>query len=412
MRILVVSFILIVALAALGSCTAAGPAAGGTALLAGELREASSLNWGSPVVVDNRAWGGNADRLGLAFVGGNPAAAYTLWNGKTMRYSLCYVRASNASGSAWGSVKTVATMPSTQANNTYVSICVANGNPALCYLDQGGGNVNNHELRFVRATDATGSRWGSPVTVDSGQDPGAGAKMIIVNGNPAITYTQMQGGHGKYVRALDANGTTWGEPQVLDATATTAFGGSLAIVNGCPAVSYQLYTPTRELRFIRALDANGSTWGVPQTVASGATDGRYIYNRVCLINNAPAIVFSGSEFQDPSSVYFVRALDADGTVWPTDAVVLDAGGSLAHVSSVTTVGGLPAVACMTHSPSSGSYTLSFVQSLDSVGSAWAGPVTLAQLGAAAGHPALVEGAAGAGIAYYDSYRAMNYIRGQ
>ena len=60
---------------------------------------------------------------------------------------------------------------------------VVNGEPAIAFYDPTNGN-----LRYIRATDATGSTLGAPVTLGSGGTVGQFLSMIMVNGAPAVSY--------------------------------------------------------------------------------------------------------------------------------------------------------------------------------------------------------------------------------
>ena len=71
----------------------------------------------------------------------------------------------------------------------YTSLAVVNGKPAISYADSG-----NDDLKYARATDADGTTWGTPARVD-GRDPealrvGTHTSLAIVNGQPAISYSQ------------------------------------------------------------------------------------------------------------------------------------------------------------------------------------------------------------------------------
>jgi len=83
-------------------------------------------------------------------------------------------------------------------------LLVVNGNPAMAAYD-----VTRGSLLFVRATDASGTAWGTPVPVDVGGDVGRWISMQIVHGNPAIAYYDLTNADLKYVRATDASGTAW-----------------------------------------------------------------------------------------------------------------------------------------------------------------------------------------------------------
>ncbi len=125
------------------------------------------------------------------------------------------------------------------------SLASINGNPAISYR-----HFTNGDLRYVRVTDASGTAWGAPLTLDSAGETGMHASLASINGNPAISYYDFTNGDLRYVRATDANGAAWGAPLTLDSAGFTGLYSSLAMINGNPAISY--YDNTNDdLRFIR-----------------------------------------------------------------------------------------------------------------------------------------------------------------
>src|SRR5689334_14577304 len=103
------------------------------------------------------------------------------------------------------------------------------------------------------------------LTVDPGA-PGVKAGLFsspaIVGGRPAIAYSDDQQLAIKFVRALDAGGKTWGAPVTLDSTPQSGFKVCLRIVNGNPAVCY-FDTSRQRIKYARATDAAGTAWGTP-----------------------------------------------------------------------------------------------------------------------------------------------------
>ncbi|MEO6315755.1 MAG: hypothetical protein ABIO53_12470 [Chitinophagaceae bacterium] len=97
----------------------------------------------------------------------------------------------------------------------YSKLFVVNGNPAMAFYD-----ATRTNLVFVRATDASGASYGTPVTLDSIGSVGQYISLQIVNGNPAIAYYDVTNTDLKYVRATDASGTAWGTPLSIDVTVT------------------------------------------------------------------------------------------------------------------------------------------------------------------------------------------------
>jgi hypothetical protein len=71
-------------------------------------------------------------------------------------------------------------------------------------------------LKYVRATDASGSAWSSPLTLDSTGEVGWFTSLAVVNGYPAIGYYDFNNYDLKYVRATDTSGGAWGNLVILD----------------------------------------------------------------------------------------------------------------------------------------------------------------------------------------------------
>jgi hypothetical protein len=194
----------------------------------------------SPLTLDSAGAVGQYNSL--AMVNNNPAISYfDETNG-----NLKYVRATDFYGTAWS-------LPVTPDNSagtvgSYTSLKVVNGNPAISYYDE-----TNSDLKYVRATDASGTAWGTPITLDSTGDVGLYTSLAVVGGRPAIAYLSTTHPDLKYVRATDASGTAWGTPVILDNTGHVSSYCSLAVVNGSPAISYY-DTTTDDLKFIREED--------------------------------------------------------------------------------------------------------------------------------------------------------------
>ena len=74
--------------------------------------------------------------------------------------------------------------------------------------------------------------------------------MILVDGNPAISYYDRDNGALKYVRCLLPQGIVWGIPDFVDLSDDVGLYTSMLIVDGKPAISY--YDDTRkDLRFVK-----------------------------------------------------------------------------------------------------------------------------------------------------------------
>jgi hypothetical protein len=62
----------------------------------------------------------------------------------------------------------------------------------------------------VQATNATGTVWNTPISFDMGAVNGEYTTQAIVGGFPAVAYYDADNNTLRYVRANDALGTTWG----------------------------------------------------------------------------------------------------------------------------------------------------------------------------------------------------------
>ena len=135
-------------------------------------------------------------------------------------------------------------------------MAVVNGNPAISFYDS-----TNGKPTYVRALDAQGNTWGTPVAVDISGSNGWFTSLLVVDGNPAISYYDAN--HLKYVRATDRSGVAWGTPVGVDISGNVGYYTFLAIVDGNPAISYSDST-NRDLKFARL---TGSVWAI-ETVAN------------------------------------------------------------------------------------------------------------------------------------------------
>ena len=276
--------------------------------------------WNAPVVV---ASGGDVGQhSSLAVVNGNPAISYYAGG------SLVYIRATDTSGSTWGSPTTV----DTGTVGFYTSLVVVNGNPAISYF-----NGSTFDLMYVRATNSNGTAWSAPVTVHGAGITGTHTSMCIVNGNPAISYLASSGSSISYARASDADGNTWGSPVAVD---TGDMGGytSLAIVDGNPAISYyDASWFTEKLKYVRASDADGTTWGAPLAVDSASNVGEY--TSLAIVDGKPAISYYRNT---GGNLRYVQAKDASGSTWDAPLEV-DTDGSVGQYTSLEVINGWPSI---------------------------------------------------------------------
>jgi Ig-like domain CHU_C associated/Secretion system C-terminal sorting domain len=347
----------------------------------------------APITVD----GGFGIQVGQfssqKIVNGNPAIAYY----DVTNLDLKYVRANDASGSSWG---TPVTIQGVNKVGQYVSLLVVNGNPAISYYD-----ATAKKLMYVRANNANGTSWATPVTADASATTGPYTSMAIVNGKPAISYYDVTNTNLKYVQAGDANGTVWGTPVTIDGAApaiTTGQYTSLMVINGNPAIAYYDVTNT-DLKYVRATDVNGATWGTPVSAEASANDvGQYA--SLTIINGNPAISYYDNTNGD---LEYVRANDISGTSWGTP-VTISSTGTVGQYTSIATVNGNPAISYY-----DGAGFLKYVRATDVNGATWGTPGTVDGVsGDNAGQfTSLVVVNGNPAISYYDfTYKTLKFAR--
>lgn len=336
----------------------------------------------------------------LAQVDGRPAISYLDGNSGFFKY----VQALNPDGTRWSA-------PVTLGRATNVSqdsrLLVVNGNPAVLYYGNSNDGSQNGILIYIRSLDADGTTWGSPQIIDSIPGTGKSPSFAVINGNPAATYCR--GAYLLFVRALDANGTNWGEPLSFENLSIYGSGkqSSLVVVNGNPAIAYMQSLPNNRwgLGFVRSLDQNGTTWGTRQ-ILDDSSDQTGQYPSLAVIDGKPAISYFDYTNSD---LKYTRALDADGAAWGTH-VSLDHTGEVGSFDSLAEVGGHPAISY--YDTTNGN--LKYLRSQDTAGGNWPIPVTVdegfesGEVGSSVSH-AVING--NPAVAYYDiTNGALKYIR--
>lgn len=209
----------------------------------------------------------------------------------------------------------------------YSSIAVIDGKPAISYADR-----TNGYLKFVRSTNENGTEWADPVIVGGASASGRnilGTALLEVEGFPAIAFSD--GGVLWFVRATNSDGTSWG-------TEVEIGGGSpsnLAVVDGRPAVAFT-EASFRKVQFVRALDSTGSVWATPVDVSQPYSN-RGILPSLAIVNDRPSITYENSALR------FRRADDAQGSSWGAYEQL----GAVTDSVSLNVVNGNPAIAAIT-----------------------------------------------------------------
>ena len=291
--------------------------------------------WNTPVVVGQIAMkGGIAYDLDLEVVGSNrPAIGFSghLYNDP------CYVAATDTNGAAWGGF--VQAWPGGVCGTCELEM--VNGKPMLSALILG--------ARVASAKDILGNSWNKQVTAAATPWFTAGhtIKLKVINGNPALAYCDYLGTTPpttglKYVRATEPDGSAWGTPVWIDNKDDAGEGVHLAVINGFPAVAYVARSSSGgfEVRYKRALDANGSSWATAPVLVK--TDGRDVLG-LETVAGCPAIGLVTCQGHD---VLYFKGADADGTSFPLVHVIdeTDQNTGIGYLGgAMTTINGKPAV---------------------------------------------------------------------
>ncbi|NNE16524.1 MAG: hypothetical protein HKN51_16195 [Saprospiraceae bacterium] len=268
----------------------------------------------------------------LTVVNGYPAICY-----RDVNDNIMYVRALDVCGNNWGTAINISSLYI--ANITSVSspdLIIVDGHPAICFQDD-----SNLTFVYCRADDLDGSAWTQFKVVDSGNVIGRKCEMMVVNGNPAIVYNEEKdfcNGDIKYVRAADAQGNSWNSPIVLAGKQCTSGSQNIVniqILNGHPSASIQMVPSAASpyingIYFTRALDVDGNSWATPELVyPDGACLGHVV------VDNKPhVLVRIADNGVAPDSLVIAVSSDTLGAIWPGILDSIDFGSSSTYFGSI------------------------------------------------------------------------------
>jgi len=329
----------------------------------------------------------------LVVAEGNPAVGFV----KTGDGSdaVCYVRATDTLGTAWGVYQEYA---NTGATYTNTMLRIVGGKPAgVCstsFMIEGG------HIDFASAQDAAGDVWNSVTTVYGDFNIGPTAPGLMeVMGRPAVAFSSDDYSEDCklfYFRAENAEGTEWPETPVKVANMSNPSyaQSSMVFADGNPAI---LHTWWGGAIYVRSLDMYGNEWGTPTDLSHMSAR-----SSMTLIGHNPAVAIeTGGEL--PHTLIYRRALNPAGTEWDdTVTVVNDEGegvvGSQGRIC-LAEINDRPAIA-YSHTPGSFWFFVKYVVAKDSEGSEWNIPITVdaetdvsdgISLAEVAGRPALAYG---------------------
>ncbi len=315
-------------------------------LLFARAADAAGNSWNTTLITT-----GSAAEPSLAMVNGTPTIAYYSPSSSSLRV----VEATSSTGTNWGGTVLVANHADV---GRYCSLASVNARPAISYF-----NATSNNLEYVRFNAVN---WSSRVMVEGTGGAGRHSSLAVVNGRPAIACFRSTfvgaGGGLVYYRANDLNGSTWGARTTVDSnvgdlnTGSAVTNGtviSLAVVEGRPAIAY--YDEAEDvMKYVRASDTNGTTWGTPVSLPIFALSGGFNFTakggscRLAVLDGRPTVQFAAGP-----DVYVVTARDTIGTSWGSPSQIVNGSTSTAWAGGLLTTESQYASAFQIYRPSAG-----------------------------------------------------------
>ena len=140
---------------------------------------------------------------------------------------------------------------------------------------------------------------------------------------------------------------------------------SLCMVEGHPAISYYNWDEG-SLMYMRSVNPYGSSWPEPVLVDGHPGEDTGMHGSMQVVGGRPAIAHCTAD--TPAELRYVRALDSTGSAW--DVPVTVAVNSAGYYAALQVVSGRPAIAYH----ETDTFSLMYVRALDADGTAWAEPV--------------------------------------
>ena len=241
-----------------------------------------------------------------------------------------------------------------------------------------------------------------PLSVDTAGNVGFYTSLATLsNGWPAISYFDNSNRALKYVRANNADGTSWDLPVSVDTnTIVGGYSTSLAVVNSNPAISYYDIA-NGDLKYVRAADLLGSYWNLPVSVDTAGDVG--CYASLVVVNGNPAISYFDESNRD---LKYVRANDVNGTSWG-GGVSVDTTDFVGLHPSMAVINGNPAISYFDITNGD----LKYVRAIDANGTSWETPISVDTNGSVGWYPSLVMVNGNPAISYFSPTQVcLKYVR--
>lgn len=292
----------------------------------------------------------------LAMVAGHPAAAYTLKNG-----DLRYCRANDSLGAFWGTPVVLDTNTIWQLSN----LIIINGNPAISYYDS-----DHMDLMFIRAADAQGTSWHPAVAVYTNGATGKYPSMQVVNSYPAISFKDETLNALLYIRSTNINGGSgWLAPSAVY-TNLDPITSSLTTIDGHPALAFNTFG-AGGLFYARSDDPAGTTWSNVVELLTNENAGASVDFQS--INGYPMLAFIDSDIISYTHLYCMRNTNTAGAGEWEAPVLLATNLDISCYFSMASIKGRPTI--VYHDIDD---TLCYLRANDGGGATWPSATTLSQ----------------------------------
>lgn len=233
-------------------------------------------DWAAPLTVEAMAVGYSVFDTALQTIGGLPSMAYVVWHNGG--YEIRFIQAQDASGTLWNAAQPV--LQTTDVLSS-ISLISADGLPAVAYLrDTVNGSNHSYRVEYMRALDASGLSWGSPLQLHGPVATALGVSALAVaSGNPALVVTNQNATTVNYGRANDAAGSAWPALTQIHSAGGTRYVHHpvLTIAAGMPSLAFatRLVAPATsfcDVSVMQAENASGSSWSAPEVIVPYASN--------------------------------------------------------------------------------------------------------------------------------------------
>ncbi|MCB1218268.1 hypothetical protein KDL44_12815 [bacterium] len=168
-----------------------------------------------------------------------------------------YFYGDSASGGTWTDVQNISAETDVEDFGE-ARMYMVDGRPAVIYSSVDN-NLGMSQIKFLRATDAGGTAWGTPVVITTGNTwhdcdmvptGGTGVAALYINGSARLAC-----------RVSSDSGASWGSETVIDnSIAVYETGLAATLYKGKPTA---VWSGPSSLRWMSADDAQGSAWSGP-----------------------------------------------------------------------------------------------------------------------------------------------------